>query len=108
MGKASNAIIKFIIEIPDEKLVNISEPNPAYTLWKTLDFRLDVQNRTSGDPTFYNIQVQVNKGTSISTLKKMDQKSKKNGTSVAKALVPTDGSWDAAAVREALLKGRIV
>jgi len=63
---------------------------------------------TSGDPQYYNIQVQINKGTRISTLKKMTQKSKNRGTSVAKALVPIDGSWDAEMVRQELLKGRIV
>jgi hypothetical protein len=30
------------------------------------------------------------------------------GTSVAKALVPTDGSWNAAKVRAALLAGRMI
>jgi hypothetical protein len=56
----------------------------------------------------HNIQVQINKGTTISTLKKLNQKSSRNETSVAKALVPTDDTWTAADVRKSLLEGRIV
>ncbi|KAK9481865.1 hypothetical protein V1527DRAFT_455585 [Lipomyces starkeyi] len=108
MGKASDAIIGFIESIPDGKLRGFSDPNPAYTVYQTLDLRLDVQNMASGDPPMYNIQVQINRETSISTLKRMNQKSKKSGTSVAKALVPADGLWDAASVRQALLNGRMV
>lgn len=36
------------------------------------------------------------------------RKSKNTGTTVAKALVPTDESWDAATVRKKLLDGRLV
>lgn len=61
--------------------------------------------KTSGDPPFFNIQVQVNAGTTISTLKKQVRRNKNSGTTVSKALVPTDDSWDAAAVRQALLDG---
>ncbi|KAK9364366.1 hypothetical protein V1509DRAFT_91962 [Lipomyces kononenkoae] len=108
MGKASDAIIEFIEGIPDGKLRGFSDPHPAYTVYQTLHFRLDVQNMTTADPPMYDIQVQINRETSISTLKRMNEKSKKSGTSVAKALVPADGSWDAASVRQALLHGRMV
>ncbi|KAK1767445.1 hypothetical protein QBC33DRAFT_538348 [Phialemonium atrogriseum] len=50
----------------------------------------------------YNLQVQVNKQT------RMKRKSKNRGIAVAKALVPTDESWDAATVRKRLLDGRLV
>jgi hypothetical protein len=50
----------------------------------------------------------VNGQSTISTLKRLKKKTSNNGTSVAKALVPTDGSWSAAQVRAALLAGRIV
>ena len=63
---------------------------------------------TSDDPRMYNIQVQINRNTTISTLKKMNKKSKNRGTTVAKALVPIDGSWDATAVKDALKKGRLI
>ncbi|KAK3896602.1 hypothetical protein C8A05DRAFT_20457, partial [Staphylotrichum tortipilum] len=56
----------------------------------------------------YNLQVQVNKQSGLSTFKRMKTKNKNAGTTVAKALVPTDGSWDAKAVRAALLKGRLL
>ncbi|KAK9319194.1 hypothetical protein V1517DRAFT_341959 [Lipomyces orientalis] len=108
MGRASDALIDFIEGVPDGKLRGFSDPNPAYTVYQTLDFRLDVQNMTPGDPPMYNIQVQINRETSISTLKRMNQKSKKSGTTVARALVPADGSWDAISVRQALINGRMV
>jgi hypothetical protein len=38
----------------------------------------------------------------------MKKKTGNTGTTVAKALVPTDGSWGPAAIREALLKGLMV
>ncbi len=63
---------------------------------------------TSDEPRMYNIQVQINKKTTISTLQRMNKKSKNSGTTVAKALVPIDGSWDAAAVRQALLDGILI
>ena len=47
MGKsrsAKPALKDFIEEIPEEKLQGFSDPNPAYTVYKTIDFRLDVQN----------------------------------------------------------------
>jgi len=43
----------------------------------------------------YNIQVQVNRGTKISSLKN------KKGT-LAMALVPADGSWNAERLRQEL------
>jgi hypothetical protein len=46
MGKARSAkpaaLKDFIEEIPEEKLQGFSDPNPAYTVYKTIDFRLDV------------------------------------------------------------------
>jgi hypothetical protein len=44
MGKSSDAIAEFIEEIPDDKLVGLSDPNPTHTVYQTPDFRLDVQN----------------------------------------------------------------
>jgi hypothetical protein len=62
---------------------------------------------TSDDPRMYNIQVQVNRETKISSLKNQ-KRSKYNGTTLAKALVPIDGSWDVAMVRQALLDGLLI
>ncbi|KAI4595646.1 hypothetical protein KJ359_006635 [Pestalotiopsis sp. 9143b] len=108
MGKATDAIKAFIQDIPDEKLVGFSDPNPTYTVYNDKDFRLDVQNMVAGKPPQFNIQVQINAGTSISTLKKMSKKSKNRGTTVAKALIPSDGSFTAADVRNALLEGLMI
>jgi hypothetical protein len=44
----------------------------------------------------------------MSTLKRMRKKTGNTGTTVAKALVPADGSWSAATVRAALLTGRMI
>jgi hypothetical protein len=52
---------------------------------------------TSGDPKYYNFQVQINNQTSISTLKR------ETGKTVATALVPTDGSWNPKKIRDELL-----
>ncbi|KAK3293066.1 uncharacterized protein B0H64DRAFT_205336 [Chaetomium fimeti] len=106
-GKAPMAIRAFIESIPDAKLVGFADPNPTYTIYTNVDFRLDLQNKTSTKPPKYNLQVQVNRHSTISTLKNMKQKTGKTSTSVAKALVPTDGSWSAARVRAALLAGRM-
>jgi hypothetical protein len=54
------------------------------------------------------LQVQINRESRISTLKRMKKKTGDKGTTVAKALVPTDGSWSAAQVRAALLAGRMI
>ncbi|KAK4246189.1 hypothetical protein C7999DRAFT_33404 [Corynascus novoguineensis] len=108
MGKASAAIRAFIESIPDEKLTGFADPDPSYTIYSNTDFRLDLQNKTSTKPPNYNLQVQVNRQSTISTLKRMKKKTGNTGTTVAKALVPTDGSWNAAAVRAALLAGRMI
>jgi hypothetical protein len=54
------------------------------------------------------LQVQVNRQSTISTFKKMKKKTANTGTTVAKALIPVDGSWSAARVRAALLAGRLI
>jgi hypothetical protein len=44
IGKAVEAIIEFIENIPPEKLQGFSDPSPAYTVYETNNFRLGVQN----------------------------------------------------------------
>ncbi|KAK4035259.1 hypothetical protein C8A01DRAFT_38279 [Parachaetomium inaequale] len=63
---------------------------------------------TSTNPPKYNLQVQINRQSTISTLKAMKKKSGNTGTTVAKALVPVDGPWSAARVRAALLAGLMI
>ncbi|KAI1080211.1 hypothetical protein F5B20DRAFT_580607 [Whalleya microplaca] len=67
-----------------------------------------VQNKTSTNPPYYNIQVQVNNSCTVSVFKRSKKESKKAGSSVAKALIPADNSWDAEAIREALYKGKLI
>ncbi|KAI0315671.1 hypothetical protein OF83DRAFT_1265903, partial [Amylostereum chailletii] len=66
MGRASKALEAFINSIPDAKLTGLS--TGAATLYKDTDFRLDMQGMTSDKPQKFNLQVQINNGTSISTL----------------------------------------
>ncbi|KAF2768103.1 hypothetical protein EJ03DRAFT_274905 [Teratosphaeria nubilosa] len=68
MGKAQKALKAFIEGIPESKLTNLTKS--IGTLYKDDDFRLDMQGMTSDDPAKHNLQVQVNNGTAISTLKK--------------------------------------
>ncbi|CUS06866.1 unnamed protein product [Tuber aestivum] len=77
MGKASKALQAFIDNIPDSKLTGF--PEGAGTIYTDQDFRLDMQGAsceermlmtkqktTSGG---YNLQIQVNRGTKVTTLK---------------------------------------
>ncbi|KAI1159130.1 hypothetical protein F5B18DRAFT_638021 [Nemania serpens] len=96
MGKAKKAAKSFIDGIPDSKLENI--PNGMGTLYKTKDFRLDMQGITTEKPKCWNLQVQVNNETSVSTLKK------ETGKTVSTVLVPMDSKWTAAQIKEKLHK----
>jgi hypothetical protein len=44
MGKAIDAFRVFIDFIPDAKLTGFKDSNSAYTIYSTMDFRLDLQN----------------------------------------------------------------
>lgn len=126
MGKATAALRDFIESIPDAKLTGFRDPRPAYMVYSTRDFRLDVRNvsgaslsihslilptlfwKTSTKPPKYNLQVQINRQSTISTLKAMKDKTGDTSTTMAKALVPTDGSWSAATIPATLLANRKV
>ncbi|KAJ5102312.1 hypothetical protein NUU61_004534 [Penicillium alfredii] len=51
---------------------------------------------TTGDPQYYNLHVQINNQTTISTLQR------EKGATIANTLVPTDGSWTPEQIRLAL------
>jgi hypothetical protein len=90
MGNNTTRAEDFIDDIPNCKLAGL--PTIPRTIYKNTDFRLDMQGvrsflpfpfspllhlsnswqyqMTSGDPKKHNIQVQVNKGTTVTTLKK--------------------------------------
>ena len=72
MGKANKALFDFIDDIPDEKLTG-DFGGEGGTIYSDRDFRLDMQGMTTGGKA-YNLQIQVNKGTTISTLKKFAPK----------------------------------
>ncbi|KAG0633584.1 hypothetical protein HOY80DRAFT_929857 [Tuber brumale] len=65
MGKGSKALRAFINDIPDSKLTGFTES--AGTIHFDQDFRLDMQGKTTNGG--YNLQIQINRGTTISTLK---------------------------------------
>ncbi|KAI0866506.1 hypothetical protein F4860DRAFT_508903 [Xylaria cubensis] len=69
MGKARDALLDFIITIPDSKLQYFSVSDHP-TIYSDANFRLDMQGITSGNPRFYNLQIQANKQTRITTLMK--------------------------------------
>ncbi|KAI0346108.1 hypothetical protein BDW22DRAFT_1425635 [Trametopsis cervina] len=96
MGKADKALVAFINAIPDDKLTAI--PTNTGTLYRDTDFRLDMQGMTTGNPQRHNLQVQINKQTTISTLKK-------HAPATVSTYLSAPGAT-AATVREGLLQGR--
>lgn len=68
MGKAKNELEEFIANIPDSKLTGF--PSIETTVYKTRNFRLDMQTVTTKDPRCYNLHVQINRGTLITSLKR--------------------------------------
>ncbi|CAZ82270.1 unnamed protein product [Tuber melanosporum] len=65
MGKANKALRDFINDIPDSKLTGF--PESGGTIYSDRDFRLDMQCKTSNGG--YNLQIQINKGTTITSLR---------------------------------------
>ncbi|KAF8523422.1 hypothetical protein JB92DRAFT_2705083 [Gautieria morchelliformis] len=88
MGKATKALKAFIDGVPDSKLTGL--PMTATKLYTDTNFRLDMQG------------VQVNNGTSISTLKTIAP------DTVAHCLAPVDPAWTADEVRQALKDGTLI
>lgn len=101
MGKAKNELEEFIANIPDSKLTGF--PSIETTVYKTRNFRLDMQTVTTKDPRCYNLHVQINRGTLITSLKRFA------GKSLSIALVPVkEDAWMPAEVRAELQKNRII
>ncbi|KAM0259449.1 hypothetical protein ACHAQJ_003344 [Trichoderma viride] len=94
MGKASKSLKAFIDEIPDSSLTGLST-SPG-TIYSDTDFRLDMQGMTTAQE--HNLQVQINKNTTISTLKKFAPK-----TVAGPVLVPSNSPSSAADIRAQLL-----
>lgn len=110
MGKGSKSLKAFIASIPDSALTRL--PSEGGTIYTDVDFRLDMQGVGYLNPNHitapnfpqitsdneYNLQVQINKGTTISTLKKFAPQ-----TVAGPALVPSEDPWSADEIRAKLL-----
>ncbi|KAF2864365.1 hypothetical protein K470DRAFT_267223 [Piedraia hortae CBS 480.64] len=97
-SRAGKALREFIDNFPDDKLTYLPEQG---TVFKNQDYRLDVQG-LADEGKSYNVQVQINSGTKISTISRI-VKSKKSATTVAMVLVPKDGSMEPDEIRKKLL-----
>ncbi|KAF8421199.1 hypothetical protein EV426DRAFT_565631 [Tirmania nivea] len=100
MGKASKALRDFIEAIPDAKIN--PPPKSAGTIWSDDNYRLDMQGLTSDKPPKYNLQIQINKQTNISTIKNMAPKT------VAIYLTPTENPEPPAVIRQGLINGSML
>ncbi|KAI4604765.1 hypothetical protein J4E80_010921 [Alternaria sp. BMP 0032] len=98
MGKKfRKALLAFIDGIPDHKLEG-GLPSIQKTLYEDDNYRLDMQNLTTGPPKCYNIQVQVNRHALFTSARKAGQK----GATVGKVLVPVEEPWTAWMIKETL------
>ncbi|KAJ4129734.1 hypothetical protein NW754_004018 [Fusarium falciforme] len=98
MGKGGKALKNFIESIPDDKINGFTDGEHA--LYSNTHYRLDNRGLASGDPKIHNLQVRVNRETTISTLKR------EAGKTVATALVPKAGDWTPDMIRDELLSNR--
>ncbi|KAK8076917.1 hypothetical protein PG996_003087 [Apiospora saccharicola] len=95
MGKNTKRVKEFIESIPDSKLAGFSKNTGL--IYKDNDFRLDMQGMTTGNPQKHNLQVQINKETTVTSLKKAAP------ATVAMAHVPDDESMTPQQIRDALI-----
>ncbi|MCJ1470085.1 hypothetical protein MMC07_008730 [Pseudocyphellaria aurata] len=93
MGKGSDLLEAFIEKIPDSKLIDLRSKSGK--IYSDNDFRLDMQGMTTGSESF-NLQIQINKQTTISYMRKV------SGKTVRHVLVPIDADWTAEEVRAKL------
>lgn len=119
MGKNTRLCKAFVESIPAEKLSGFV--TNTGTIFSDNDWRLDMQGvstrdpmgfassmvlttgqMTSDKPSQHNLQIQINKQTSITSLKKHAPKS------VATLIVPADGSMSAEQVRQGLINAIII
>ncbi|CAF9916954.1 MAG: hypothetical protein HETSPECPRED_003057 [Heterodermia speciosa] len=97
MGKGRKALKDFIGNIPEEKLTDFPSNNGA-CIYKDTNFRMDMQSITTDEPKKYNIQIQINSETTVSTLKKLAP------STMVTILPPVDEPrWTAEQTRQALL-----
>lgn len=90
VSKGRQDLFDFIDKIPEGKLMGFR--NSTGLVYSDRDFRLDMQGLTTSDKS-YNLQIQANKGTKITTLKKVAPKT------VSHVIVPADAEWTADELR---------
>jgi len=113
--KDSGLWMKYFIEnIPADKLRGL--PRILTNIHNEMDFRLDMQGVstssplrgggkltpikiTTQKPQRHNLQVQINKACTLSSVKR------ERPNTVATALVPEDGSWSSLKIKQALVAG---
>ncbi|KAK0620852.1 hypothetical protein B0T14DRAFT_567568 [Immersiella caudata] len=95
MGKGIKALKQFIDEILDSDLKGL--PTSGGTIY-IYQWRFQAGHMTSSGE--YNLQVRINRGTSISTWKKFD-----SVTAAGPVLVPASESWSPSRIKEKL-RGR--
>ncbi|KAJ4386802.1 hypothetical protein N0V93_009700 [Gnomoniopsis smithogilvyi] len=101
MGKASSSLIEFIEDIPEDKLKAL--PTTHTKIYFNVDYRLDMQGMTTKKPQHHNLQVQVNNGTTITTLKALAPV-----TVAGTTLVPSENPWTPAEIKADLMAKRMM
>lgn len=99
MGRGNSykkVIVQFIRDIPDSKLAG--GMSDGATIWEDRNMRLDNQRTFKGSDGkyYYNLQVQVNRGCTNTTLKMLAP------DTVAICHAPADKPWSPEKIREAL------
>jgi hypothetical protein len=102
VGKIRKNILAFIEDIPDAKLEG-GLPSRKTTIWQDNEYRLDMQTLTTNAFRCWNLQVQVNKGISITSARAAGE----GGASVAMFPLPIDLPYSAAGIREKLTESAI-
>ncbi|KAI1362455.1 hypothetical protein F5Y08DRAFT_341677 [Xylaria arbuscula] len=102
MGKAKDNLLDFIMNIPDDRLMYPARGCPK-TLWSNVNYRLDFQGITSGDNPRYNLQIQVNNGAVITSIKDLPP-----GTVAGPVFLPVGEVGDPAKMRAEFIATKIV
>lgn len=100
MGMGVVGLFDFIDSIPDSRLTGDFSAL-GKTIYRDQNFRMDMQGMTTGSKA-YNVQIQVNKGTSIKTLKGFAPKS------ATTLIIPVDAGWTPDEVRAKFKANKVI
>ncbi|KAG4435591.1 hypothetical protein IFR05_008937 [Cadophora sp. M221] len=100
MGKNTKKVAAFIESIPNAKLEGLTRLGG--TIFKDTDFRLDMQGMTTGRPRMHNLQVQINRETTITSLKKAAPQT------VASLLVEEENPGTPAEIKQGLIASILI